>query len=72
MELKDYLTAKNIQMSEFGRRIGRSEAVISRLCAKKQFPGSATVLKIVKETRGHVGADDLLRIPAKWRCVTCK
>ncbi len=67
MELREYLTENKITLSDFGEKIGRSQSVMSRICARKHRPDPSTAVRIVVATRAAITLDDLYGTPAKWR-----
>lgn len=58
MTLGQYLEEQKISPAEFGRRIGRSRAAISRYVADERIPDRETMGKIVEATGGAVTAND--------------
>lgn len=60
MKLREYLQRHKMTATEFGKRIGRSHAVVSRLCHGKSLPSLALMVRIEQETNGTVTAKDFL------------
>lgn len=60
MKLKTYLHRERITLADFGRRIGRSHATVSRLCEGHQKPSLELAESIANETNGEVTAQDFL------------
>ncbi|NBW21664.1 MAG: XRE family transcriptional regulator [Caulobacteraceae bacterium] len=62
MNLKQYLTSRNIRQVEFAELAGLSAPVVSKLCNPKRAPRAslATLRRIYAATGGAVTADDLL------------
>jgi transcriptional regulator with XRE-family HTH domain len=54
-----YLDQTGISGAAFARRINRSQAYVSMLCAGKKMPGAKTIVAIDRETKGLVG-------PSSW------
>lgn len=64
MTLGQYLKKHGITPAEFGRRISRSRAAVSRYVADERIPDRETMAKIVEATKGAVTANDFYA-PAK-------
>ena len=58
MKLKDYLLAKSLTAAEFGRRIGVSQAAVTRYASGKRIPGEGIMRRIARETAGAVTPND--------------
>lgn len=58
--LDSYLAGQGIANADFARRLGVSEATVSRLRRNKQAPSFALVARIRAATNGAVSADDFL------------
>lgn len=58
MTLGQYLEEQKITPAEFGRRVSRSRAAISRYVAGDRIPDRDTMVKIVTATQGAVTAND--------------
>lgn len=54
-------------MSFLGEKIGVAQSIVSRICSGKHEPRAVTARNIVIATKGEVTADELLKIPVKWR-----
>lgn len=54
MTLKQYLASNSLSQAEFARRLGVSEAVISRYCTGLMVPRKARMLLIERATEGAV------------------
>jgi len=67
MTLKEWLDKKNISMGDFAKRVGVHRSTISRLHNGIQNVPSQTLLRIIIETKGAVSANELLRVPQKYR-----
>lgn len=67
MDLGSYLRENNITMSDFGKRIGRAQSIVSRLVNKRHRADPSTALRIVRVTGGKISLDDLYGTPAKLR-----
>jgi transcriptional regulator with XRE-family HTH domain len=63
MKLADWLEAQNISHQEFGDRIGKSQAAVSRYVAGKRMPDEETLIKIFEETNGGVTPNDFVNLP---------
>ena len=59
MKLSEYISKAGITQAEFGKKIGRSQTLISAYCNGTLIPPRATALDIVKETQGAVTLADL-------------
>lgn len=70
MKLGEYLKDNGLLMADFGKKIGRSQAAVSRICAGEQ-PRPDAALKIVRVTKGAVSLADLYGLEEKYRCVGC-
>lgn len=60
MRLQDYLSQNAINLADFGRRVGRSSATISRLARGLNRPDWQTMNAIVEATGGAVQPNDFL------------
>ena len=60
MKLIDYLDAQDLNMAEFGRLIGRSDATVSRIARGLNPPDWRTMKAIRAVTRGAVMPNDFL------------
>ena len=58
MRLADYLRDRKIRNADFAKRIGRSDASVSRLARGLQRPDWDTLEAIRRETEGAVTAND--------------
>jgi predicted transcriptional regulator len=58
MRLSEYLRKKGLTQTEFGVRIGKTAATVSRLAAGKLKPDFDTLWNIWCETDGKVGLSD--------------
>jgi transcriptional regulator with XRE-family HTH domain len=58
MRLANYLRAQNITLAAFAKRIGRSEATVSRLARGKHLPDWDTMQAIKEATDGCVTPND--------------
>lgn len=58
MKLADYLEAENLTLKQFGDKIGRTEATVSRLARGLNKPDQETLDAILRETGGRVTAND--------------
>ncbi len=63
MKLAEWIEAKEISHQEFGDRIGKSQAAISRYASGKRMPDEDTLIKIFKETDGDVTPNDFVALP---------
>ncbi len=63
MKLADWLDAKNISHQEFGDRIGKSQAAVSRYASGKRMPDEETLIKIFEVTGGDVTPNDFVALP---------
>ena len=70
MTLREYLETTNTTMAAFGKKIGRAQSIVSRLCAKKHRPDPSSAIRIVAATKGRVTLNDLYDLPKKWRTDT--
>jgi transcriptional regulator with XRE-family HTH domain len=64
MLLSEWLKREKIGVEEFGKRIGRSHATVSRWCTGKRTPSFDALQKIMKATNGEVTAEDFFRSSA--------
>lgn len=67
MDLGNYLKETGTTMSDFGRRIGRAQSIVSRLVNRRHRADPSTALRIVKATGGKVSMDDLYSTPKHLR-----
>lgn len=68
MKLKDYIAANKLTQRDFSRRLGRSEASVSRIVNKVVRPDWDTMDLIYDETGGQVTPNDFMDAsPAKRR-----
>jgi transcriptional regulator with XRE-family HTH domain len=58
MNLKEYLTKKNISQEDFARSIGLSQPYISQLVNSERLPSLKVASKIETLTKGSVLATD--------------
>jgi len=70
VELREYLTKNNITMAVFGKKIGRAQSIVSRICAKKHRADPVTAIRIVVASKGLISLDDLYGTPRKYRADT--
>lgn len=62
MTLKEWLTRKNVSISEFQKRIGvNSYSTVRRYVLGERVPRPAIMRKIIAETGGKVTANDFVR-----------
>ena len=71
MKFSEYLDKFNITPAEMAERLDTNAHVIYRLL-KGKIPRPQTILKILKETKDEVSANELLGLPRKipknfWR-----
>ena len=65
MLLADYLKANNLTLEQFGRRIDRSAATISRIARGLHKPDWPTMETIERATKGAVQPNDFKRGPER-------
>jgi transcriptional regulator with XRE-family HTH domain len=58
MKLSDWLRQEGMTQAVFGERIGSDQANVSRWITGHHTPSLATLLKIMKVTKGAVTAED--------------
>lgn len=63
MKLADWLDAEKLSHQEFGDRIGKSQAAVSRYVAGKRMPDEETLIKIFEVTAGAVTPNDFVALP---------
>lgn len=64
MKLREYLSAKTLTANEFGRRIGVSQAAVTRYASGARIPEPKTMRRIVEATGGAVTPNDFYDLPA--------
>jgi len=62
MRLTDYLSREKMTITEFGQRIGRTTATISRINRGRNRPDWSTMESIVDATAGAVMPNDFLAV----------
>jgi hypothetical protein len=60
--LGEWIRRNNHTLESFATATGTTSATISRVCAGKQFPGRAIMLRIIEATNWEVDANALLGI----------
>jgi transcriptional regulator with XRE-family HTH domain len=63
MKLADWLIAQNLSHQEFGDRIGKSQAAVSRYASGKRMPDEETLIAIFRATDGEVSPNDFVALP---------
>lgn len=57
-KLRDYLVRENLTLEEFGERIGRTGASVSRYVTGHRRPSWPTMNRIIRATNGEITAND--------------
>jgi hypothetical protein len=65
VRLRTYLKRKKIAHRAFAKRIGRSEASVSRYAALKNWPDGETIVRIYVASEGAVKPNDHFRLPPR-------
>lgn len=60
MNLTEWRKQNDLTMTEAAKRLGVSQATISRLESGKHWPDRATIQKIIKRTKGGVTPNDFI------------
>jgi DNA-binding XRE family transcriptional regulator len=62
-KLDAYLRTEQLTNAAFAKRVGVSEATISRIRKKKQVPSWDLIVRIVTETNGAIAPNDFYVAP---------
>ena len=60
--LRTWRKARKITLDELSKRLGMSDASLSRIERGEQWPDRETILKILAETNGDVSVNDILAV----------
>lgn len=63
MKLADWIAREGLSHQEFGDRIGKSQAAVSRYAAGLRMPDEETLIKIFEVTDGEVAPNDFVDLP---------
>lgn len=63
MKLSAWLDANNLSHKDFGDRIGKSQAAVSRYAAGERMPNEEALISIFRETNGEVTPNDFVELP---------
>lgn len=64
MKLTAWLEANSLSHKDFGDRIGKSQAAVSRYAAGERMPNEEALISIFRETKGEVTPNDFVELPA--------
>lgn len=68
MKLEEYLKKHQLSLQSFGKKVGASQAQISRIVNKKRNPSTRLIERIIRETKGEVSFEDVFHpeAPSGW------